>query len=212
MALTRGWRNHLGRTVAGVAVMGLVCSACSSTPTAAKRPLATEVTTSTTTSTTTAVPVAQCTSDLSASVAFNATGTELGDLRLTNRSAAPCSLFGQPKVTAISTDGTALDMTEVVLHRAPDWPPPTSPIVLSASGALPQAIVSLDWTWCGTVPSIGQFDVLFSGWSAPLVIPDSAISPPNVVPASCDISGNHTLWAVDYVRGFGREGIIGPSS
>ncbi len=150
-------------------------------------------------------------SQLTATVAFNQSGAELGAIRLTNTGAQQCTLSGQPKVQALDGRGAALDLSESTYHRAPDWPPPSSPIVLSPSGALPQAIVELDWTWCSASPGRVSFAIRFSGWPSPLDVANTAVSPPGFSPASCTDSGGQPLFAVDSVRGFGSNGIIGPT-
>lgn len=116
-------------------------------------------------------------SQLTATVAFNQSGAELGAIRLTNTGAQQCTLSGQPKVQALDGRGAALDLSESTYHRAPDWPPPSSPIVLSPSGALPQAIVELDWTWCSASPGRVSFAIRFSGWPSPLDVANTAVSP-----------------------------------
>lgn len=198
--------SHSVRLVLSLGIV-IFCAACSSASTSS----------STTTSpkpsnTTRPVTAAACAENqLTGTVAFNATGTELGAIRLSNETSHSCSLAGQPTVTVLAGNGTPLALTESTYHRAPDWPPPTSPVVLSPSGALPQAIVGLDWIWCGPAPGELQFQVRFSGWPSPLVVTPSSVSPLGFSPASCSSSGLGSLFAVDYVRGVGPNGVIGPS-
>ncbi len=145
-------------------------------------------------------------------VVFNATQSELGSIKLSNSASEPCSLSGRPRVTLLGDNGIPLLQTEMTYHRAPDWPPPSNSIVLSGSGALPQAIVELDWIWCGTIPHELEVQVQFSTWSSPLDVPSTSISPSGFSPATCSSTGASAVFAVDYVRGFGRNGIIGPTS
>jgi hypothetical protein len=148
---------------------------------------------------------------LTATVAFNLSGTELGAITLTNTGARACSLAGQPNVVVLDSAGNALRLSESIFHRAPDWPPPSSPIVLSPGGALPHAIVELDWTWCGPPPGRIRFEIRFPGWPSPLTVPNASISPSGFTPAPCTVSGHRALFAVDVVRGLGSSGIIGPA-
>lgn len=148
---------------------------------------------------------------LTGTVAFNATQSELGAINLSNTSSQSCSLSGRPTVTILGDNGLPLSQNETTYHRAPDWPPPTSPIVLSASGALPQAVVELDWVWCGSTPHQLEVQVRFPTWSSPLDIPGTSISPSGFSPATCSSTGLSALFSVDDVRGFGQNGIIGPS-
>lgn len=145
---------------------------------------------------------------LAATVAFNQSGTDLGAIRMTNTSTRPCSLGGQPDVVIINGSGSALDLKETQYERAALPPPPTQPIALSANGRLPQAVVELDWTWCGAPPGSIQFTIQFSGWPRALTVPYSSISPPGFVPANCNDSGLAPLLAVDSVRGLGADGVI----
>lgn len=201
-----GWPLNSLRWAAALGILTF-CAACSSssTPSSTTSSLAPS-------STTRPAAVAACTANqLTATVAFNATGTELGAIRLSNTAGEACSLSGQPTVTVLGDNGAPLAQTESIYHRAPDWPPPVRPIVLSPSGELPQAIVEIDWVWCGPSPRQLEFQVRFSAWSSPLDIPGTAISPSGFSPAQCSSSGTGALFAVDYVRGFGSNGIIGPS-
>jgi hypothetical protein len=151
---------------------------------------------------------------LAATVAFNATGTDLGAIRLTNTAAQPCSLSGQPAVAVLDAAGVPLTPPESVFARA-GLPPPSAvprPVTLSPRGALPQAIIEVDWFWCGGPPAGIEFRVQFAGWLSSLTVPGSAISPAGFAPASCANSGGHPLMAVDVVRGLGTDGVIVPSA
>jgi hypothetical protein len=194
----------------------ILCASCTSLPKSStfhsSQPTSRSVVASPNRSTTTVGTAAVCMpSQLTGTVAFNAAGSELGAIKLTNNSNAACSLSGQPTVKVLGDNGNPLAQTESVFHRAPDWPPPTSPIVLSPSGQLPQAIVELDWVWCETPPHKLEFQVRFSTWSSQLDLPGTSISPSGFSPHSCSSSGSNALFAVDYVRGLGPNGIIGPS-
>jgi hypothetical protein len=157
------------------------------------------------------VVVDSCTvRQLTATVDFNQTGTDLGAIKLTNTSGRACSLSGQPQVMLLDGSGVVLDLNQSVFHQAPDWPAPSSPIVLSAARALPQAVVQLDWTWCGAPPGKVRFQIRFEGWPSPLMVANSDVFPPGFAPAGCTDSGGQPLLAVDYVRGFGRRGVVGP--
>ena len=196
----------------GVLVLGSGCGASSSPHSSPSSP-SSGVTSSTTSTTTPAAAVATCgPNQLSVSVAFNANQSELGAIKLSNTGNTACSLSGQPTITVLGDNGVPLSQTETTYHRAPDWPPPAAPIVLSASGALPQAIVELDWIWCGSMPHELEMQMRFSSWSSPLDIPGASISPSGFSPATCSSTGLAALFAVDYVRGFGPNGIIGPAS
>ncbi len=213
------WRHHRARTrrrrltvlLASVAVAAAIVLAVIYGPRSAQiGPNQVPVTQPTQATT---VPSRPCTAhQLTASVAFNQSGTALGAIKLTDTSAQSCSLAGQPRVVVLDGAGNALDLSESVFHQAPDWPPPPTPIVLSPHRAPPQAIVELDWTWCGPAPGKIRFEIRFSGWPAPLVVPNSSISPSGFGPAPCTDSGLHALLAVDDVRGLGRNGIIGPGT
>ena len=61
----------------------------------------------------------------------------------------------------LNGSGSVLDLDESPYQRAGLPPPPTQPIALSANRALPQAIVELDWTWCGTPTGPMQFTIQF---------------------------------------------------
>jgi Protein of unknown function (DUF4232) len=148
---------------------------------------------------------------LRATVSFNQSGTDLGAVRLTNTTARACALSGQPTVRVLDGAGKALKLTESIYQRAPDWPPPTRPIILSPAGALPQGIVEIEWTWCGTPPGSFRFEIQFPGWTSPLDVPNTDISPGGFVPASCTNSDQQPLLAVDDVRGVDRNGIVGPA-
>jgi hypothetical protein len=149
---------------------------------------------------------------LAATVAFTQSGTELGAIRLTNTATRACSLAGRPNVVVRDGAGSRLGLSQSIFHRAPDWPPPPNPIVLAPGGALPQAIVQLDWTWCGPSPGRIRFEIRFPGWPSPLTVPDASIFPSGFTPAPCAAPGERSLFAVDVVRGFGSDGIIGPGS
>lgn len=148
---------------------------------------------------------------LTATVTFNQSGTDLGAIRLTDTTARACSLAGQPHVVVVDGAGNVLGLSESTFHRAPDWAPPANPIVLSPGGVLPQAIVQLDWTWCGPRPGRIRFEIRFSGWPSALTVPNASISPSGFTPAPCAGAGQ-ALFAVDFVRGLGRDGIIGPGT
>jgi Protein of unknown function (DUF4232) len=155
--------------------------------------------------------LSSCSTDqLAATVAFNQSGTDLGAIKLTNTSARPCSLSGQPKVVIINGSGSALGENETVFQRAglPPPFPPTQAIALSANRQLPQAVVELEWDWCGAPPGSIQFKIQFSGWPQALTVPYSAISPSGFVPENCNDSGLRPLLAVDGVRGLGQDGIV----
>ena len=161
---------------------------------------------------TTSAAVAACTlSQLTASAGFDSSGTGLGSITLRNTATGACSLSGQASVRVLDGAGQALALGETTYHQAPDWPPPSSPIVLSPSGALPQAVVALDWIWCGPSPGKIRLEVQFSGWRSSLAVPNEAISPPGFAPVTCASSGLQALFAVDYVRGLGPNGPIGPA-
>ena len=158
---------------------------------------------------TTSTVASACTAgQLMGSVTFNATGTELGAVKLSNTSASACSLQGRPAVTVLNAHGTALDLDEVPLRRA-GLPAAHGPVNLSPGPASPHAIVELDWTWCGAQPGNLAFQILFAGWSAPLVIASSDVLPVGFVPVGCSTSGGNALLAVDYVREIGPNGISG---
>jgi hypothetical protein len=148
---------------------------------------------------------------LRATVSFSQSDTELGAIRLTNTGARACALSGQPTVRILDGAGKALDLTESNYQRAPDWPPPTSPIILSPSRALPQGIVEMEWTWCGASPGNIRFEIQFHGWDSPLEAPNADIFPAGFSPTSCTTSGQRALLAVDDVRGVDRNGIVGPA-
>ena len=145
---------------------------------------------------------------LGVSVVFNALGDHLGAVKLVNHSGQPCSLTGQPTIQVLDQQGRRLPTSESTFHRAPDLPPPAHPIILSASGVLPQAIVEIDLRWCGAPSGPVQLTIDFAGWQAPLTIPVSGVTPSGFTTGSC--SGAGSLLAVDYVRGFGKNGIIYP--
>ena len=212
-SIARLW--YFGR-LSVLAAMAILCGACASSSTSStSRSLSTSsisITSPNSSTTTGPVTAAACKpNQLMGTITFNATGTELGAIKLSNTVGKACSLSGQPTVTVLGDNGAPLAQTESTYHRAPDWPPPTHPIVLSPSGELPQAIVEVDWVWCGPSPHELEFQVRFSTWSSPLDIPETSISPSGFSPASCSSSGSDALFAVDYVRGFGSNGIIGPS-
>jgi hypothetical protein len=149
---------------------------------------------------------------LHATVAFNQTGTDLGAIKFTNSSAEACSLSGQPEVFVVNGAGRRVDLAESKFARAGLPPGTSSPVVLSSSSRQPHAIVELDWSWCGTPLGAITFEVEFPGWSSPLVVPNSAISPAGFspqVPAGCP---GTALFAVDVVRGFSQNGIAVPTS
>ncbi len=145
---------------------------------------------------------------LAATVAFNGSGTDLGAIKLVNTSAHPCSLSGQPTVEIVDGSGIVLGLDESPYQRAGLPSPPTQPIALSADRALPQAIVELDWTWCGTPTGPMQFTIQFPDWPHALTVPNAAVTPSGFVPAGCADSGGNPLLAVDAVRGFGQDGIV----
>jgi uncharacterized protein DUF4232 len=145
---------------------------------------------------------------LAVTVAFNESGTDLGAIKLVNTSARPCSLSGQPKVGIVNGSGSVLGLDESPYQRAGLPSPPTQPIALLADRALPQAIVELDWTWCGTPPGPVQFTIQFPDWQHALTVPNTAVTPAGFVPAGCADSGGNPLLAVDDVRGFGQNGIV----
>jgi hypothetical protein len=145
---------------------------------------------------------------LSATVAFNGSGTDLGAIKLVNTSAHPCSLSGQPTVEIVNGSGIVLDLDESPYQRAGLPSPPTQPIALSANRSLPQAIVELDWTWCGTPTGPMHFKIQFPDWPQALTVPNAAVTPSGFVPAGCADSGGNPLLAVDAVRGFGQDGIV----
>jgi Protein of unknown function (DUF4232) len=158
-------------------------------------------------------PVPCSPSQLTASVAFDQTGTDLGAITLSNAGAHPCALSGQPKVVVFDGSGAALSLEETVLQRAGLPAAPIHPIVLSADRRVPQAIVAFDWTWCGgPPPGALRFSVAFAQWHSALMIPNSGIAPAGFAPADCAYSGDHSLFAVDDVRGFGHDGIEAASS
>jgi len=201
---------HLAMAV-GIVLLGSACGAPSSSHSATSTSSSSGATSSTS-PTTTVVATACMPDQLMGTVVFNATQTELGAIKLSNTASEACSLSGQPTITILGDNGVPLSQTETTYHRAPDWPPPTNPIGLSASGALPQAVVELDWIWCGSTPHGLEVQVRLSGWSSPLDIPGTSISPSGFSPATCSSTGLSAVFAVDYVRGFGPNGIIGPSS
>ena len=147
---------------------------------------------------------------LTVSVVFNSPGDSLGAVKLVNHSGQPCSLTGQPTVQVLDQHGIRLPTSESAFHQAPDLPPPAHPIILSASGVLPQAIVEMDLEWCGAPTGPVQFTIEFAGWQSPLTIPVSGVTPSGFTPGSCSAAGVPSLLAVDYVRGFGKNGIIYP--
>ena len=136
-------------------------------------------------------------------------GESLGGIEVTNNSAQPCSLSGQPVVTVLDTQGRPLALQAATYHRAPDPMPPTSPINLSAGGVYPQAVVLIDWfDWCGLPPSGLQFRIQFAGLPTPIYahlapVPTSAIPP-------CTNRSTESVFAVDYVRGWDANGMIIP--
>jgi hypothetical protein len=154
-----------------------------------------------------AAPGACSPSQLTASVVFNQTGADLGAIKLTNTAAHPCSLAGQPKVDIIDGAGAGLSLDETIFQRAGLPPASTHPIILTADGRSPQAIIEFDWTWCGSPPGALQFSVAFSKWQSVLTVPNSEINPQGFAPADCSDSGGHSLFAVDDVRSFGDDGI-----
>jgi len=196
---------------AGTALLGSACGASSSshsgTSTSSSLGIASSTSRSTTRTTATCAP-----NQLTGTAVFNANQSELGTIKLSNMATEACSLSGRPTVTVLGDNGLPLSQTETTYHRALDWPPPSNPILLSASATLPQAIIELDWIWCGPIPRELEVQVRFSGWSSPLDIPDSSITPSGFSPATCSSTGLSAVFAVDYVRGFGPNGNIGPSS
>lgn len=216
-------RNHRGRpkrrriavVVATVAVVGAIVLAFVYGPRSSQLGPAPAPATQRTlgSSPTTSVPFSPCSArQLTATVDFNQSGTDLGAVKLTNTAGQACSLAGQPKVIVLDGAGKALNLSQSIFHQAPDWPPPPNPIVLSPARALPQAIIDLDWTWCGPAPGKIRFEVQFSGWPSPLTVPNSSIVPSGFVPAPCTNVEIRPLFAVDYVRGFGSNGIVGPGT
>lgn len=197
--------------VVGIVLLGNACgvSSASHSPTSTS---SSSGATSSTAPTNKALATACVPNQLMGTVVFNAPQTELGAIKLSNTASKACWISGQPAVTVLGDNGVPLSQTQTTYHRAPDWPPPANPIVLSASGVLPQAIVELDWIWCGSTPHELEMQVRFSGWSSPLDIPGTSISPSGFSPATCSSTGLSAVFAVDYVRGFGPNGIIGPSS
>jgi hypothetical protein len=211
--------SHGARGILGLAAFlaVLVASGCNSSPvfpTGGRSDTTTLPQSKSASSSTTVVSAAPCTaSQLIATVDFGESRTELGAIKMTNTTAHACSLAGQPNVVVLGRTGNPLNLGESLFHRAPDWPAPTSPIVLSPSGALPQAIVELDWIWCGSPLGNLRFKVQFSGWLSQLEVLSSAVLPSGFSPALCSSPGGQSqseLFAVDYVRGFGANGIIGP--
>jgi len=192
-----------------VGVLTLVTFSCFGCGTSGSPPATTRSTTTTLSLGTTSTLTSACTTgQLEGSVVFNATGTDLGAIKISNTSGSACSLDGRPDVTVLNAQGTALALNEVPFQRA-GLPVTHGPVDLSPGSAPPQAIVELDWTWCGPAPGNLEFQVRFAGWSTPLVIPSPDVLPIGFVPAGCGISGGTALFAVDYVRGFGSNGISG---
>ena len=149
---------------------------------------------------------------LHATVAFNETRSDLGAIKFTNSSAKACSLSGRPEVFVANGGGSRVEIAESAFARAGLPPATNSPVVLPSSSGQPQAIVELDWSWCGTPLGAITFEVEFPGWSSPLVVPNSAISPAGFspqVPAGCP---GTALFAVDVVRGFNQNGFEAPTS
>lgn len=145
-------------------------------------------------------------SQLTATVVFNQSGTDLGAIKLTNSSSKACSLSGRPQVSVFSGAGRALATTEVTFARAglPEKPP--GPLVLFADRTLPQGIVELDWYWCGASPGAISFKIQFSKWSSPLVIPNQAVSPAEFMPDVPPVCPKLALFAVDEIRGLTSNG------
>jgi len=73
-------------------------------------------------------------------------------------------------------------------------------------GSWPQGIVELDW--CGFRMTGGRLNLRFPGWPKALVLPGVSITPRDFSPPAC-LNPSRTLFAVDYVRGFGANGIAG---
>ena len=149
---------------------------------------------------------------LSAVVAFNQSGSDLGAIKLANTSKQACTLSGRPQVSVINGTGNDLGVVESPYGRAGLPQGPTSPVVLSSSSGSPQAIVELDWQWCGSPPGTTSFDIRFSGWSSPLVIPNAAVSPAGFSPSVPDGCPNTALFAVDVVRGLYPDGVVAGTS
>jgi hypothetical protein len=139
-----------------------------------------------------------CTSkQLTATVVFNSIGTELGAIRLVNHGSRACSLSGQPEVEIISASGRALALDESTFQRAPDSPAGQGPVALSASGGAHQAIADLDW--CGFSFKHSRISINFNGWSQPLIVRGSSVTPADFYPPACP-DPSQKLFAVDPVR------------
>jgi hypothetical protein len=144
------------------------------------------------------------------SVVFNATGTDLGAIKLTNQASKTCWMIGRPTVMVVDKGGHSLTQPDTVFARA-GLPPPTGTVpfvLLSAAKASPQAIVEMDWTQCSPVSSDIKFRITFPNWTSPLKITASDIRPRGFKPAGCANSGLRPLFAIDDVRSVGRNGIV----
>ncbi len=150
---------------------------------------------------------------LAATAVFIGPNFELGAIKISNTSAHACSLSGRPQVEDLNVTGTngtdsTLNTIELPYARAGLPLPPKSPVELSAGGASPQAIVELDWLWCGAPPGSISFEVYFPKWSLPLTVPAQAVSPAGfrpAVPSGCPATA---LFAVDVVRGLNSNGLV----
>jgi hypothetical protein len=146
-------------------------------------------------------------------VAFNGSHSDLGAIKLTNTSATTCSLFGRAQVDVLNVTGSnetdsLLNNVELPYARAGLPPQPNSPVELTAGGTSPQAVIELDWFWCGFTPGPISFEIWFPKWSLPVNVPVQAVSPPGFLPAVPSGCPTTALFAVDVVRGFGANGIL----
>ena len=94
----------------------------------------------------------------------------------------------------VDGSGMVLGLDESPYQRAGLPSPPTQPIALSADRALPQAIVELDWTWCGTPTGPMQFKVQFPDWPHALTVPNAAVTPSGFVPAGAPTREGTHCW------------------
>jgi hypothetical protein len=158
----------------------------------------------------------RCTPDqLDATAAFNGAHSELGAIEISNTSAKVCSLSGRPQVDVLNVTGTngtdsALETVEIPYSRA-GWPRQlNAPVELSARGTstAPQAVIELDWLWCGATPGPISFEIWFPKWSLPLTVPVQAVSPPGFLPAVPPGCPTTALFAVDVIRDFRTKALF----
>jgi hypothetical protein len=164
---------------------------------------------------TTLIPPRCSPDQLDATAAFNGPNSELGAIEISNTSAKACSLSGRPQVDVLNVTGTngtdsSLHTVEIPYSRAGLPPQPNAPVELSAGGTsiAPQAVIELDWLWCGATPGPISFEIWFPKWSLPLTVPVQAVAPPGFLPAVPPGCPTTALFAVDVIRDFRTKALL----